>query len=383
MSSRLVTLLAIALAVAPSRAVGAQSVSRDADSLVQRIRVLDSALMVRSRLVDSIRRTIVRPIPPVDIREGLLHVRTEAALAPRVRSALRTVVEMIDRRGGTLIGARASASVATIRRDSPRSIVGMLPVITIDADTATRWSMIPQRQVRAPASAAAIANGVAAIVEQRAMQGVDSALAAWIMVGRVPLRSASDAETADAYVEYATTESAIVRRCRDRETAACLDALGIDSAAGSRLDRWYAAADYRALVRVAAPARDDSVGVAAWIRCRRSGEDTACAIAARALPNARVPLALSPSVRFGFLREVLDAGGNGAFDRLDTSSGTIRDRLSAAAGQPIDRIVVRWLDRLEGAHPQRMPIPATLLAASLGWSGIIVALALIRRTSWA
>jgi hypothetical protein len=270
-----------------------------------------------------------------------------------------------------------------ITRDSTRSIIGMLPTIAIDADTGTRWSMIPQREVRAPASAAAIANGLAAIVEQRAMQGVDSALAAWVMVGRAPLRPTSDVEVADAYVEYATTESAVVRRCRARDILACLDALGIDSSAGSRLDRWYTVNDYRAMVRVAAPAREDSAAVAAWINCRRNGEEASCAIAARALPNARVPLPLSASLRFGFLREVLDAGGDGAFDRLVASSGTVRERLTAAAGEPLDRTVARWLDRLESSRPQRMPIPATLLAASLGWSGVILGLALIRRTSWA
>ena len=382
MSNRLLALLVIVATVAPATVRG-QLASSETDSLLRRVRALDSAIVVRSRSVDSIRRTLVTPIPPVDIREGPIHVRTDTTLAPRVRSAVSSVVEMIDRRGGTMIASRASAHVAVIRPDSTRSIVGMLPVITIDADTAARWSMIAQRQVRAPASTGAIANGLAAIVEQRAMQGVDSALAAWIMVGRAPLRPASDAEAADAYVEYATTESAVVRRCRTRDIAACLDALGVDSSAGSRLDRWYTAGDYRALVRTAAPARDDSAAVAAWIRCRRSGEDTSCAIAARALPNGRVPLPLSASARFGFLREVLDAGGAGAFDRLVVSSGSVRDRLTAAAGEPLDRTALRWLDRVERSRPQRMPIPATLLAASLGWSGLILGMALIRRTSWA
>ena len=382
MSSRLLALLAMVATVAPA-ALGAQLASPETDSLLRRVRALDSVMGVRTRSVDSIRRTLVTPIPPVDIREGPIHVRTDAALAPRVRSAVSSVVEMINGRGGTVVASRASAHVAVIRRDSTRSIVGMLPVIAIDADTAARWTMIAQRAVRSPASAAAIANGLAAIVEQRAMQGVDSALAAWIMVGRAPLRPASDAEAADAYVEYATTESAVVRRCRTRDVTACLDALGVDSSAGSRLDRWYTADDYGALVRAAAPAREDSAAVAAWIRCRRSGEDTSCAIAARALPNGRIPLPLSATVRFGFLREVLNAGGAAAFDRLVASSGGIRDRLSAAAGEPLDRTVLRWLDRLESSRPERMPIPGTLLAASLGWSGLILGMALIRRTSWA
>ena len=383
MSDRIIVLLAIGLAISPHRSVSAQLASREADSLLRRVRALDSALLVRTRSVDSIRRSLTRPIPPVDVHQGPIHVRTDSALSPRVQNAVKSVVRMIERRGGMLFAARASAHVATITRDSTRSIVGMLPVIAINADTTSRWSMIGRRQVRAPASAAAIANGLAVIVEQRAMQGVDSALTAWIMVGRAPLRPATAAEVADAYVEYATTESAILRRCRARDAFACLDALGVDSMAGSRLDRWYAVEDYRALVRVAAPARDDSVAVAAWIQCRRHGDDTSCGIAARALPNARVPLPVSASVRFEFLREVLDAGGDGAFDRLIGSSGTVRDRLAAAAREPLDHTVLRWLDRLESSRPERMRIPATLFTASLGWSGLILGLALIRRPSWA
>src|SRR6476469_3461031 len=145
MSNRLLTLLAIGVAFAPAHAVSAQTTSRDADSLLRRIRALDSAVMTRSRSVDSIRRMLVRPIPNVDIQEGPIHVRTDATLAPRVRSAVSSVVEMIDRRVWTWVASRASAHVAVIRRDSTRSIVGMLPVIAFDADTTTRWSLIGER----------------------------------------------------------------------------------------------------------------------------------------------------------------------------------------------------------------------------------------------
>src|SRR6476620_10095426 len=106
MSNRLLTLLVIGVAFAPAHAVSAQAASRDADSLLRRIRALDSAAITRSRSVDSIRRMLVRPIPKVDIREGPIHVLTDPTLAPRVRSAVSSVVEMIDRRGGTLVASR-------------------------------------------------------------------------------------------------------------------------------------------------------------------------------------------------------------------------------------------------------------------------------------
>ena len=382
-SPRALILLTVVLALSPGRFVRAQLRASETESLLQRVRVLDSVMLARGYAVDSIRRAFVRPVPPVDIRQGPIHVRTDSSLAPQVQGAVATVVALIERRGGTWVAARTSARVPTITRDSTRSIIGMLPTIAINADTTSRWSAIGQRSVRARSSVAELANSLAGIVEQLAMQGVDSTLTAWVMVGRAPLRPASETEAVDAYIEIATTESIVLRRCRARDVSACLDALGIDSMPGSRLDRWYAPEDFRSLLRVAAPPREDSVAVVAWMRCRQVGDDADCGVAARALANARVPLPLSAAVRFEFLREVLDAGGAGAFDRLVTSPGTVKDRLSAAAREPLDRTVLRWLDRIEGSRPERMRIPAVLVAGTLGWTGLILALAVIRRTPWA
>jgi hypothetical protein len=92
---------------------------------------------------------------------------------------------------------------------------------------------------------------------------------------------------------------------------------------------------------------------------------------------------LPASVRQAFLREVLDAGGAGAYDRLLAGTGTLRSRLTVAAGEPLDATVARWLQRVERSRPERMRPPAGLILASLGWSAAFVALALIRRTSWA
>jgi hypothetical protein len=383
MSSRLVIRLALAVAMARTGTAHAQVPARQADSLLQRIRVLDSAMLARGRTVDSIRRSLVRPVPPADVRQGPLHVRTEPDLEPRVREADDSVVQLIQRRGGAVVAERAAAHVVMVTRDSTRSIFGMLPTIAITADTTRRWSMIPQRQVRGGAHGPEIADALGAVVEQLAMQGADSALSAWIMVGRSPVRAASVSEGADAYVELATTESIALRRCRARDVAACLDALGIDSLTGNRLTRWYAPEDYRAVTRVVAPPRDDSVAVTAWLACREHRDDAGCRIAVRAIPDARVPLPLSASVRFTFLREVLDAGGAGSFDRLVAGSGSIRDRLAGAANEPLDRTVLRWLERLERSRPDRMHVAPELIIASLGWTVVILGLPLIRRASWA
>jgi hypothetical protein len=375
-----VTSVAIVCAALAPVALSAQARSTEPDSLLARVRQLDAAMLAQSRTVDSTRARLVRSAPPADVTVGVLHVRTEPALEAKVRVATAAVERLIERRGGTILPTHIATHVPAITRDSTRSMFGMIPVIAIDADTASRWSMLGQRHVRAPASVRDLGDGLAATVEQIAMQGVDSSLAAWVMLGRVPIRTATEAEGADTYTELVTTESIALRRCRARDLSACLDALGVDSTQGSRLERWYAPEDYRSAVRTVAPPRDDSVGVAAWLLCRRASDDTACGLAARALPQSQVPLPLSASARFTFFREVLDAGGPGAFDRLVNTPGSLRVRLAAAADEPLERTTARWLARVEQSRADRMQVSPGLVLASLGWAGGILALALTRRS---
>jgi hypothetical protein len=378
---RLVFLIAVAIAAAgtPSHA---QVRDGQADSTLRRIQRLDSVMIARSHSVDSIRRSLVRQVPPVHVQRGSIQVRTDSALGPSVRIAVDSVAALIERRGGTMLGARVASHVLMVTPDSVRSTFWTRPVVTLLADTARRWT-VGRAQTAADPTPAQVAAGLTTLVEQIAMQDADSALSAWVMVGRVPLRDATPTEDADEYIQIVTAQAAVVRRCRAVDVASCLDALGVDSLPGTRLDRWYAAEDYRSALRVAAPPREDSAAVDAWIHCRDDDDGASCRTAAVALPNDRVPMPLPASVRQAFLREVLDAGGAGAYDRLLAGTGTLRSRLTAAAGEPLDATVARWLERVERSRPERMRPPAGLILASLGWSAAFVALALIRRTSWA
>jgi hypothetical protein len=382
MSDRRLRLL-VALALVTARAGDAQSTSTPADSAVREIRALDSIMLARVRDVDSVRRSLVRSAPPLELRVGALRVRTDSSLAPRVRLVTQSIAGYVERRQSAIITARVGARVPTVTRDSTRWLFGRTPTIAFKADTTNRWSMIGQRQVPTRASIGDLTDALGDVVEQIAMQGTDSALAAWVMIGRIPLRPATTADVSDAYVELATTESVALRRCRAHDVAACLDALGLDSVPERRLARWYAPQDYRSVVRTAMPDREDSVAVAAWVRCRAQADDGSCRSAAESLPNARVPLPLSGAVRYTFLREVLDAGGRGAFDRLQASAGPLRQRFELATNEPLDRTVIRWLDHVERSRPERMHVSPTIVLASLGWIGVILGLPLTRRARWA
>ena len=278
-------LTAVGAMIVGASTLGAQSHAVSRESMLRTIRALDSVVIDRSRSVDSVRRALVRPVPPITVRRGALEVRTVAALESRVRAAVDSVASLIDRRGGPALSARVTGHVPMILPDSTREVFGVLRVLTIVPDTNRRSVAVTRRSIPATAPASQIANGLAATVEQFALQGVDSALVAWVMVGRLPLRAPSDAEATDAYIDLATIESEALRRCRAGDVVSCLDVLGIDSLPGNRLTRWYAPGDYRALLRIVAPPREDSVAVAAWVRCREQRDGTACATAASASPT--------------------------------------------------------------------------------------------------
>ena len=379
---RTLTLIATFVLLARSDLPG-QASSERTDSLLREVLVRDSTLVLRARVVDSLRRAVARPVPPVDVVHGPLRVRTLAELEARVSDAVDSLAKLVERRGGSVIPSRVGRRVASVARDSQPAMFGHDHFIAITPDTARRsWTTAGRHRIPLRASSGAIMSVLTSMVEQVAFEGADSTLSAWVMVGRLPLAPASGREASDAHVDLATTESLALRRCRAGDDLACLDALGIDSVPGSRLSRWYAPSDYHSLLRTVAPPREDSAAIVAWLRCRNERDDTACRTAAQAVPDDRLPPPLSATARFMVLREVLDAGGTGAYDRLLSVSGSLRTRLAAASGEPVEKTVRRWLARVERSRPQEMPVSAGLVAASVGWAGALLALTLTRRSPW-
>jgi hypothetical protein len=70
------------------------------------------------------------------------------------------------------------------------------------------------------------------------------------------------------------------------------------------------------------------------------------------------------------LREAFELGGAGAYDRLIAPSVSVRARIEATAGKPIDVVIQRWLASVEQSRPNPMRIRAGATIASLGWCGL-------------
>jgi hypothetical protein len=368
-----------ALCAAP---VAAQSVSTE-DTLLHRIRALDSIVAVRKHAVDSVRRSLVRAVPPLAVTHGPLSVRTTPELASRVRGAVGLTARVVDAAASSALAARIAGHSPVVMRDSTAVAFGYVPTLSIASDSVRRWYSSMRVNVAVTATEAQIADRLSMFVEQFALQGVDSSLSAWVMLGRLPLRPTSTETARDVYIELAANESAAVRRCRSGDTAACLDAVGLDSSSDSRLTRWYAPEDYRTLLHRVAPPRDDSTAVAAWLSCRDDFDQDACVVAAHALPDATVPFPLSSTARLMMLREAFELGGPGAYDRLIAPTRSVRERVEATAGKPMEVVVQRWLARVEAARPSPMKIRTGATVASLGWCGLFLAVGITRRRSCA
>jgi hypothetical protein len=79
------------------------------------------------------------------------------------------------------------------------------------------------------------------------------------------------------------------------------------------------------------------------------------------------------------VEEVFRAGGTGAYDRLVSAHGSVREQLAAAAGVPLDSVVSAWRARVLAARSEPMMVTPLVALAALVWCGAFTAVALGRR----
>jgi hypothetical protein len=368
--------LAVAFAVAP---LGAQHASGATDDALREVRRLDSLLAARRQAARSLADSLRRGERWVDVPAGALTVRTRGSLAGAVRAAAESAVASVDGRGGAALQVRLAKHVLVITADTVPGLLGIEWVVRVRVDTGDRAMITSQFRSAGPPSARDLVEPLAGAAERVAAAGADSALSTWLMVGRISLRDSPEARWQSAYTELATSPSHTVRHCRTGDAAACLTSLGLDGR--GELGAWYAPDDYRELVAVAAVRRPDSLARAAAERCGRDGDAGACEIAARSIPADRVPLPLSADVRQLFVESVLRAGGSGAYGRLVSARGPVRDRLLAAAGMPLDRVVEQWAARVIASRPEPMHVSPLVFVVTLAWCCAFTAIGIGRRSA--
>lgn len=313
------------------------------------------------------------------VEHGALRIRVAASLVERVREAASIAMPSLESRGGDALRSRIARHLPSLTLVEDERLLGTERYVRILADTG-RYRVPPRRFASAGhVSAEAIAEQLTALVEAYAMDDADSILVGWMMAGQLPLREPPTSAWAQAYIELMTVESMALRRCRTGDHEACLAALGVLPDEASRLDAWYAPEDHRSLAHLVTYDAKDTATSAVAHACRVRRDGAACTALMAKLSPQRVPAPLSHDVRHLFLTEVLRTGGAGAYARLMTARGPMRERLQAAAGMPLERVADGWRIRIMEARPRESSVSPLLAIATLGWCGLLTLAAFARR----
>ena len=159
------------------------------------------------------------------------------------------------------------------------------------------------------------------------------------------------------------------RACYGGDAAACAVSLGI-RAGPDTLAEWYPAETWPRLATLAG-GHLSGLETTAKQRCKDSGDPTACRTI---LTPAHLLLPVSVGGRRFLVQEALEAGGDGAFGRL-TAPGNIalEDRLSNAAGIPLDSLLAGWSASIRAETPRGPAQPAWELLLAAAWSAVLLA----------
>jgi hypothetical protein len=381
MSERFPALLLAALVAAGSGAIGAQGRTVfDRDSAEAEIRRLDRAFATNDSAYRIAWRAYHGGIQWVTVRAGGLTVRTIPALGERTRLAALEAISLVEARGGDSLRSRLAKRLPTIGTDSAAAVLGTEWRVWVAGDTGRGSIRVARFASAGRARVPVLARHLVNVMENLALDGADSTLSSWLMLGRLPLRERAPGEWSDTYVQLATTQSAALDRCQRGDMEACLSALGLGRAEATPLDAWYGPEDYRAVVGVARVPWDDTSTTTLAERCRKRNDGKACSRVVRAIPPALLPLPLSAEARQLFVDEVFRAGGPAAYGRLMSSTGPLRERLQIAAGRPIEDVARQWLDRVRIARPETTRMAPGVLVVVIGWCTLFTGLAAMRRS---
>jgi hypothetical protein len=196
--------------------------------------------------------------------------------------------------------------------------------------------------------------------------------------GSFPRPTASEPRWLRAYTEMATAPYRSTRECLLGDQDECRRALGLIPSANPAAD-WYTDAGRRALVqRRRRPSERLYPRRAAQHDQCLEGNDAACSAA---LSDWNVGPPLGPMTRETLVQHAFRTGGPAAYSRLRTTTGTIEERLAAAAGVSGDVLIRSWQDTTLDAAGQPTAANVPIVLTALSWIGVFTLLAL-RSTRW-
>jgi hypothetical protein len=315
----------------------------------------------------------VRRLPLDTIREGNLIVLSDSAYATLAKATAAIVSSELERSYGSW-AARMRTHILVVRRPARRWVVD-------DSSTVESGVASADGRVLMPSSTFASTEALSAAWRRQAEVALSSdltpALREWLGVA-----TRSDPVTARTLaagrVDLVLSRSRAAHDCALGTIASCsraLDLVAVNEPAFTLFDererrdliQWYSF-----VLRLREPSK--------YARCT-AGQQAACDSLIRSMPADVIPRPVSPAVRLNFVRYALLIGGEGAFDRLANTEGTVADRVAAAARMPIDSAVTRWQANLMSSASSSTTMDAATAVSSLFWACLCGALAL-RSSRW-
>ncbi|HMU60652.1 MAG TPA: hypothetical protein PKA66_02630 [Gemmatimonadales bacterium] len=272
---------------------------------------------------------------------GRLRVTTSVPLRPLAQAAADQAWALLVRRFGASVTSRAT-----------------IPVIQFGDATSSPL---------AGADTSEVARGFERLASDAIWRHQGALFAEWLR-GNVPGVEFPASDRAVIAEELLRTPARSNRACYQGDAAACAVSLGL-RVGPDTLAEWYLPEAWPRLATMVG-GQLSGLETVSKQQCEQAGDSAACRAI---LTPAHVLLPVSVGGRRFLLQEALDVGGDGAFERL-TSAGdlALADRLSNAAGLPLDSLLTRWSTAIRAGAPHGPAQPSWELFLAAAWSALLL-----------
>ena len=204
---------------------------------------------------------------------------------------------------------------------------------------------------------------------------MDHQVAVWV-ANDLPSDTAASTVWAQARLSLLSSGAAVARRCYGGDLAQCRLALRLKEPSDPVVDL-YDDTDRRRLVgHVEDDWRGRSLSSGAGV-CIAGNDETCIAL----LRGLEIPDPVSSAHRVQLVQVAMSMGGADAMQRLLLTSGTLDERLAAAARTPTDSVVRVWLHHVRSGSKSSEDMSPLIAGFSLGWTVLFGAMAL-RSSRW-
>lgn len=304
---------------------------------------------------------------PVVVAEASI-VGTVRGVAPRVMDSIGSIIGPARSRltGYALVG-RVHHAASSGRRDTPPEL--LLSIVQPNGAELRGW--------RSPVDPGSIAASLAHAMTYAAFSISGPSFFAWA-ANALPGGPISESSWADQRLQLVSSRSAVGPRCYAGDLAACKSALLITPTTDPVM-QWHDTATRRQMVRRnGAMAR--RIDGAATRQCEH-GSDSSCIWLLRQFPASSHREPAPAGLRAAVLRHALAVGGDGAVARLLTAPEEPAARLEAAAGVPLDTLLIGWRKRVRETRVPSSDLSVGITLMALGWATGLGALSL-RSSRW-